>query len=266
VPRSRPLLVILPGNPGEAAFYRQLVALLRARGHETIVASHPCLPAPPSDLLVYALHHAEATLGHLQGTGRRPEDVDLVLIGHSVGAYLAHLIVAHRLLPVARVIMMCPTLMRPALSGRLILRALSWHRTARLALALLRLLPGRLQRWLARSAGAADLAPTILALLRERQVLGWVHMAAAEHREFAPRRSAAYLFERPLFRDPARFTVLYVRRDRWCPPALIRQLLPYARALPPPATHSLVVDDDQRRIVADALEALLTGAPPAPGA
>src|SRR5687768_10892156 len=121
---ARPrLLVVLPGNPGLAAFYEELVRDLERRGHEATVASHPCLPEPPSELMVYAHHHADSVRRHLAERGRTVDDVELILVGHSVGAYLAYLVVAHGLLPVARVMMLFPFLMRPALRGRLILRA-----------------------------------------------------------------------------------------------------------------------------------------------
>src|SRR6476646_8506235 len=92
------LLAVIPGNPGDAIFYGHFVEALRAHGHEVTVASHLLLAGAPDSLLPYAAHQAEAITRYLGDTGRSSADVDLVLVGHSVGAYLAYLIVARGLL------------------------------------------------------------------------------------------------------------------------------------------------------------------------
>ena len=251
------LLVVLPGNPGDAGFYRSFLDSLQARGHEATVASHPCLTRSPADLLIYARHHAEAARQHLTATGRSVDDVEVVLLGHSVGAYLAYLLVAHGLLPVARVIMLFPFLMRPALGGRLVLRALSMPWLVRLTLGLLRFLPRALRHRLIAGAGAADLSPLVLSLLESPQVLGCVNMAAREREEIASRRDLGYLFECPLFRDAHRFSAVLAERDVWAP-ASVASRLPGARHLASPVSHAFVVDARQRELVAETVQAILS--------
>lgn len=251
------MLVVLPGNPGDAGFYRSFVDDLQARGHEAMVASHPCLTQSPPDLLVYARHHAEAARHHLAATGRSADDVEVILLGHSVGAYLAYLVVAHGLLPVARVIMLFPFLMRPALGGRLVLRVLSMPWLVRPSLWLLRVLPRAFRHLLIAQAGAADLSPLVLSLLESPEVLGCVNMAVRERQEIASRRDLGYVFECPLFRDALRFSAVLAERDVWAPASVAWQL-PGARRLPPPVSHAFVVDARQRRLVAETVQAILS--------
>jgi alpha-beta hydrolase superfamily lysophospholipase len=217
---ARPtLLVIIPGNPGDAVFYADFARALETLGHEVLVASHLDLRAPPDSLTPYALHQVEAITGHLAGTGRSAADVELVLLGHSVGAYLAYLIVAQRLLPVARVFMLCPFLTRPARSGRLLLQLVTSPRLYAGLLAFWRVLPARLQRWLVKLSGAGRHGAWVQAALLSTQPLAWAAMAGAEAAEIASRGEVSYLFEEPLFRDPRRFVALLARRDRWAPRA-----------------------------------------------
>lgn len=248
-PAPKPtLLAVIPGNPGDAVFYREFAAALAEHGHEVTVASHLLLEAPPESLMPYALHHVEAITSHLAGSGRSLADVEVVLIGHSVGAYLAHLIVTRRLLPVARVFLLCPFLARPSLSGRLIL----WAVTSRwLAVGLRgwRLLPRWLRRWLVAAAGAGGHGEWVLAALESEQPRAWGAMAAAESREIAARADASYLFDEPMFQDPSRFAALLCRRDRWAPRRFADPRAPAALALDGVA-HAFVVHPVQCRAVA----------------
>jgi pimeloyl-ACP methyl ester carboxylesterase len=255
---TRPrLLVIVPGNPGDACFYAGFLRELRQRGHEAMLTPHPCLPGPPADLLGCAQHQADAVRRHLADGGRDVADVDLVLVGHSLGAYLTYLIVRHALLPVARVILLFPFLTRPGWIGRLVLAALSLPWLVGLLLAALRGLPAALRRWLAHRFGGAELATEVLALVESPQVMGCVHLAVTERREIASRPDARYLFDHALFNDPEAFVTLLCRRDPWAPAALAR--LPGARLLPAPVGHAFVLDARQRGLVADAIHQILVG-------
>jgi pimeloyl-ACP methyl ester carboxylesterase len=249
-----PLLVIIPGNPGVAALYGALVGALEAHGHEVLVASHPPL-RDAADLLPYARHHAEATRRHLDGAAR-----PVVLIGHSVGAYLGYLIVARDLLPVSRLILLCPFVARPRLSGRLILALVTCAPLFAAGMAALRVLPGSWRRGLLRRAGAGDLTSTIAELLCSALPATAAAMARAERAEIAIRPHAGYLFEHPLLADPARTAALLAPDDRWVSAAVQAQLGVLA---PPPDRrlgHALVVDGEQCRLVAAALHGLLRSA------
>jgi pimeloyl-ACP methyl ester carboxylesterase len=259
------LVVILPGNPGDEAFYSPFAEDLAGRGHRVLITAHPCLPAPAPDLLPYARYHAEQARRHLAGLGPTAGTVEVVLVGHSVGAYLAYLIVAHGLLPVARVFMLFPFLTRPALSGRLLLRVVARRWLVSAALRAWRWLPAGLQRWLIVRAGAGDRVAAVRAALEPGRLSGYLNMADTERAEIATRADARYLSEEPLFRDAARFAVLLCAGDRWAPAALARQLAPFAHQLGGGVTHTFVVHPAQRRIVAERLHRLLVGAgPPAP--
>jgi hypothetical protein len=238
------VLAVIPGNPGDAVFYRDFAGALEEHGHEVTVTSHLLLAEPPDSLLPYAVHHVEAITRYLGATGRSAAEVELVLAGHSVGAYLAHLIVARRLLPVAQVFMLCPFLSRPALSGRLLLKLVTSPRLLRAALRCWRFLPAGLQRTLIAAAGAGPHGDWVQAALASGQPLAWGTMAAAEAREIATRPDASYLLEDPLLGDPQRCVPVLCHRDRWAP----RQ---WSGVAPVDGiTHAFVVDPAQCRVVA----------------
>jgi hypothetical protein len=259
-PKTRPaLLVIIPGNPGDAVFYADFARALEAHGHEVLVTSHLTLLAPPASLTPYALHQVQAVTRHLASTGRSVTDVEVVLLGHSVGAYLAHLVVAQGLLPVSRVFMLCPFLTRPARSGRLLLRLVTSPLYARL-LGLWGRLPARLQRWLVARSGAGPHAAWVQAALASPQPLAWAAMAGAEAAEIASRADVSYLFEEPLFRDPERFVALLARRDRWAPPTWSDRA--GACLWLDGISHAFVVDPAQCQAVARAIDRRLPPARP----
>jgi thioesterase domain-containing protein len=256
------LVLLIPGNPGDAAYYTGFVALLRARGHEVLVSGHPPWTTPLPDLLPLARHHAEAAARHLGANGHAAGDVEVVVIGHSLGAYLAYLVVAHGLLPVARVFMLFPFLMRPTLSGRLILRAVGWRWLFGGVLALFRALPRGLQRWLLRVGGVGDLVPDILAALESPAAAAAAALARIEEVEIAVRTDVAYLLDHPLFTARERFAALFAPGDRWAPAVLARQLSAFAYHFPRSVSHAFVVDPGQRETVAEIVHRLLAGDDP----
>jgi alpha-beta hydrolase superfamily lysophospholipase len=239
-------LVVIPGNPGSALFYADFVRRLESLGHEVLLDGHPSLPDAAS-LLPYAEHHARMVRARLApGT-------EVVLVGHSVGAYLAHLIVAHGLLPVARVFMLFPFLRRPGPSGRLILAGLGAR-----AVAALRRLPPPLRRVVvARSAGPHW--RTVLAALESEEAPGWAAMARVEREEIATRTSAGYLFEHALFRAADRFVPMLCDGDRWAPPALARELGGLAYRFARPVSHAFVLEPGQCATVVETLHRFLGG-------
>lgn len=253
------LVVVIPGNPGNAAFYDDFVARLRAQGHEVLITGHPVWCTPQPGLRGYAEHQAEAVRRHLAATGRAAPEVEIVLVGHSVGAYLAHRIVAEQLLPVARVFMLFPFLRAPAPSGAVILAGLSVPPLFRAALAAVRALPASTRRRLIDLAGAGEQAALVQAALLSDEAIACAVMASAERAEIGTRKSAAYLFEHELFRTRARFVPMLCARDRWAPPALAAELGPFVYRFAAPVGHSFVVHADQRRAVVEVLHAFLSG-------
>lgn len=246
------LLVIIPGNPGDAVFYADLARAFEALGHEVLVTSHLTLLDPPASLTPYALHQADAVTRHLARTGRSAADVEVVLLGHSVGAYLAHLIVSQRLLPVSRVFMLCPFLTRPASSGRLVLKLVASPRLYPRLLGVWRSLPARLQSWLVDHAGAGPHAAWVQEALASSQPRAWAAMASAEAAEIASRADVSYLFEDPLFQDPDRFVTLLAPRDRWAPRTWSDPRAPACVRLDG-ISHAFVVDPAQCEAVASAI-------------
>jgi pimeloyl-ACP methyl ester carboxylesterase len=254
VPVKRPLLAVLPGNPGDAVFYGDFVRALESHGHEVTVTSHLATHDAQHGLLPYARHQAEAISRYLIATGRSVDDVDLVLVGHSVGAYLGYLLAARRLLPVARLFLIFPFLARPALSGRLLLKLLSSPGLVAVSLRLWRALPRWLQRRLIAGAGAGAHGAWVEAAMATEQPRAWVAMARAEAAEIASRPDASYLTDEPLLRDPDRVTCVLCPRDRWAPlrPA------PLDTEVVPGVSHAFVVDPAQCQVVARLIARRLT--------
>jgi alpha-beta hydrolase superfamily lysophospholipase len=258
---ARPLLLaILPGNPGDAVFYGDFARALEARGHEVLVASHLTLTAPPASLLPYAAHQVEAIERHLAATGRSLAEVELVLLGHSVGAYLAYLIVKHRLLPVSRVFMLCPFLARPSLSARLLLKLVTSRRLYGGGLRLWRRGPPKLRRLLVGAAGVGAHEGWVQAALASTEPLSWAAMATAEAAEIASRAQVSYLFEEPLFQDPRRFLAVLTPDDRWAPRAWSDPRAPACLWLAG-ISHAFVLEPDQCQAVAGVVHERLATEP-----
>jgi pimeloyl-ACP methyl ester carboxylesterase len=246
------LLVVIPGNPGDAIFYADFARALEAHGHEVMVASQLLLTAAPSNLSSYAVHQVEAVTRYLAGTGRSVADVEIALLGHSVGAYLAYLVVAQRLLPVSRVFMLFPFLARPALSARLILKLVTSPRIFAAFLRCWRALPARLQDRLIAAAGAGIHGEWVRAALGSPQAFACAVMATAEAAEIASRADTSYLDGEPLFQDPERCLALVCAGDRWAPRAWRGGRGPATRRLDA-ISHAFVIDPAQCRVVAQVI-------------
>ncbi len=254
---SSRLVVLLPGNPGDVIFYEQVAAELDARSHAVLLCSPPCWSPEiaAAGLAAHAQHHADTVRRHL--ASRSPTaPTEIVLVGHSVGAYFAHLIVAHRLLSVSALIMLFPFLARPRISGRMILAAASWSWLHRPLLGLVRALPAAALDLL---MGAGELTHSAREAARDDRARCWLALARAERREIAGRADAGYLFDDPLFADAARFAVLLAPRDRWVSKQVEQQLSPFAHHCQPPVTHAFVIHPEARRLVVDRLHDLLSG-------
>jgi acetyl esterase/lipase len=250
---------VIPGNPGDAIFYRDFVRALEAHGREVVVASQLALPTAPDSLGPYAVHQAEAVTRYLSATHRSVDDVEIVLLGHSVGAYLAYLIVEQQLLPVSRVFALFPFLARPSLSARLILKVVTAPRLFAALLRGWRALPRRLQERLIAAAGAGAHGDWVRTALGSVQAGACAAMATVEAAEIASRPDTSYLLAEPLFQDPERFLPLVCAPDRWAPRAWSRGRGPVAIRLAG-VGHAFVVDPAQCELVARAVHDRLTRA------
>jgi pimeloyl-ACP methyl ester carboxylesterase len=244
------LLVLIPGNPGDPRFYQDFLGALRARGHEALISAHP--QGPADTLLPYAEHHAVAVRRYVAATGRTMEDVQVTLVGHSVGAYLAHLIVTHALLPVERVCMLFPFLARPPLGGRAVLQLVAWPPLIAGVLKTVRALPASWRRRLLRSLGAGEGLSAALAFVEGPAAEASVAMARIERREIAARPDAGYLYQHDFFRTPERWVALACDRDRWAPRGVA------TTPVAPPVSHGFVAHAAERAQVIEALERFLT--------
>jgi hypothetical protein len=171
-----PRILILPGNPGSPYFYTDFATHLHAASAQRLpitITCHAChsaastgaASAPPQyhDLAAQVRHKVAVARALLQ----RHPGVPLVLLGHSVGAYMC--LEVMRALPeaaVARALLLFPTLLHIGASpnGQALMPLFRYGRWALAAAALaLGALPAPLQRAVARTRLPPAATPATLA-------------------------------------------------------------------------------------------------------
>lgn len=252
---SQRLLLLVPGNPGDAYYYRGFAAVLGERGHEVAVFDHARLTRPPQNMLVYARHQAAELDAYLSQSGRTRGDVELVVVGHSVGAYVAHLIEKHALLPVSRIVHLFPFFARP-----------SWQAFASLAvwgclgpqvLATFRRLPRPWQHaWLKR-AGVHAHREHVIRTLYSEHARSYTSMGRVELTEITRLLDAGHVVrDSPLARQ-GKVACLFADGDHWSPAREHPEVRAISYRFTRPVSHTFVLDPGSWLTVADALEALL---------
>ncbi|XP_013413468.1 lipid droplet-associated hydrolase-like [Lingula anatina] len=153
------LAVIIPGNPGIVGYYEEFMDKLYTLSNKRLpvwAVSHAGHVKIPKELEIQASAHdpfnLEGQIQHKMDFLRNhvPKDVNIILIGHSIGCYII-LQLVNRLpdLNIHRAIMLFPTIERMALSpqGRIATPFLRYFRwIARGAAYFLSFLPQNLQR------------------------------------------------------------------------------------------------------------------------
>jgi pimeloyl-ACP methyl ester carboxylesterase len=252
---ATPLLLIVPGNPGDAYFYAGFADTLRARAHEVAVFDHARLRSPPASMLVYARHQAEQVRRYLRESGRTTGDVELIIVGHSVGAYVAHLIEKHALLPVSRVVYLFPFFARP--SWRAFLSLTIWGRFGPGVLATFRSLPRAWQvAWL-RRAGVHAHHDHIIAAVASEHASSYTSMGRAELLEIGPYRDAGHVWRDSSLARSGRVACLYIDHDAWSPAREHAGVRSMSYRITRPVSHNFVIDEGSWPVVASAVEALV---------
>jgi hypothetical protein len=259
-PPEHRVSVFVPGNPGDLRFVSRFLATARPvlegqgdRARTLLAFEHLRLDHPPETMLPYAAHHAEHVKAQLGAWGVPLDKAEIELVGYSVGAYLTYLIVAHDLLPVARVRWLFPFVMRPRPSGLALLGVYRQPAFYRDFLALWRRAPARATRWVVERVGAGEHADWVHDTLRSADARAYFVMAAAEAAEIARRSHLDDILALPLFRDPARFRCLTTPNDRWVPDAALAALRPFSDPLERPVSHDFVLHQAECEVVARAL-------------
>jgi len=239
---ARPLLVVvLPGNPGQPLFYAATaVSLARAARARVCVLSHAghCARAGARGFFDLPAQAAHALAGVRAEVRAAPRGAALVIVGHSIGAWLALEALRAPDLARARAVLWMPTLahIARARKARALAPLLFCGRTlAGAAGAAAAALPLAAQRALVAAAalprGAAPaLVDATVALLSRRVAINALWMAADELRRVgAPDAAHGAAVG-------ARCAALFVEGDAWndhagADAAAARALLPGARVV-----------------------------------
>jgi len=228
---------------------------LRTRGHEVAVFDHARLPHPPASMLVYARHQAEQVERYLRESGRSTNGVELILVGHSVGAYIAHLIEKHALLPVSRIVHLFPFFARP--SWRAFLSLTVWGRFGAQVLGTFRRLPRDWQiAWLKR-AGVHAHHDHIIATVSSEHASSYTSMGRAELLEIVPYRDAGHVWRDSSLAREGRVACLYIDHDAWSPAKEHSGVRSMSYRITRPVSHTFVLDESSWPVVASAVEALV---------
>lgn len=249
------LIWLLPGNPGDAYYYQGFAALLRERGHEVAVFDHARLVRPPASMLVYAQHQTEQLEAYLRASGRTSADVELVAIGHSVGAYVAYLIEKHALLPLSRVVHLFPFVARPA--WRAFASLTVWGLFGPQVLAFFRCLPRPWQHaWLER-AGVQAHREHVIRTLHSPHARSYTSMGSVERAEITRYLDATHVLQGSPLARQGKVAFLFADGDHWNPvrehPEVRALSYRFTRKVP----HTFVLDPSSWLTVAEALEALM---------
>jgi pimeloyl-ACP methyl ester carboxylesterase len=252
---AKELILLVPGNPGDAYFYEGFAGLLGLRGYEVVVFDHARLTRAPASMLPYAEHQVARLEAYLQQTGRQINDVELVLVGHSVGAYVAHLIEKHALLPVSRVVHLFPFLARP--SPRAFAALAVWGMFGPQVLTTFRHLPRSWQRRWLRAVGVHEHSEHLIAALHSDHARSYTTMGAAELSEIGRYSDAGYVWrESPLARQ-GRVSCVFADDDRWSPAREHPDIRSISYRITRCVSHTFVLDESCWPAVADAVEALV---------
>jgi hypothetical protein len=249
------LFLIIPGNPGDAYYYAGFAETLRTRGHEVAVFDHARQPRPPANMLVYARHQAEQLQRYLRETGRAASDVELILVGHSVGAYIAHLIEKEALLAVSRVVHLFPFYARPSWRAHLSLTV--WGFFGPQVLFTFRNLPRAWQAAWLRRAGVHAHHDHIITTVSSEHASSYTSMGRAELLEIASYRDPGHIWrDSPLARQ-GRVACLYIDHDAWSPARDHASVRSMSYRITRPVSHTFVLDESSWPVVASAVEALV---------
>ena len=251
------LIAIIPGNPGDAVFFERFIDHLETAGHDVLCWDHPSLSRSDSSLLPLAAFHAASINTQLAMRRAQGEEVELTVIGYSLGGYITHLMAAHDLIQIDQVVLLFPFVTRPTPRGMRYLKACATPAIYHSVIRLFRLLPERRARQLLVRLGVAEHQDWLYQVLNSPRAFSYFALAEIELQEIATRRSCNYLLDHPLFNDPERFTCLFTDGDRWVPEHVHDALEPFAHRFDEPVPHDFILFPETCRRVADQLLELL---------
>ncbi|XP_077477370.1 lipid droplet-associated hydrolase [Stigmatopora argus] len=229
------LVLIIPGNPGVAGFYRTFIQTLYAqfdRQYPVWVVSHVghCTPPPSMDLLEDASSTGDLDPFGLNGqiehklaflTKYVPKKTSLVLIGHSIGCYIILEIMRRNPhLKILKAVMLFPTIERMAATpqGKAVTPALCHLRyVAYLSIFLISLLPetvkSRLVKLVLGRVGRLDgaVVQATLGLLSGDSAANAVYMGGQEMRKVLERDNTT------IEKNLEKLLFYYGATDHWCP-------------------------------------------------
>jgi pimeloyl-ACP methyl ester carboxylesterase len=186
------------------------------------------------------------------------DDVELTVVGHSIGAFVAYELARAGTVPVRRAVFLCPFIAAPTLRARIVLRIFANRAVVLGVRCLLRSLSRRLRQRLIAAAGARTMVAEAEELLCGDDIVRYSEMAAMERRELLPRRGAGFLAATPLFTSPEQFAVFLTPRDRWVARDVPGSLRGAIHWLKGGIDHAFVVDARQSAEVAAHVHAFIS--------
>ncbi|XP_054848722.1 lipid droplet-associated hydrolase [Eublepharis macularius] len=229
------LLLVIPGNPGFAGYYRTFIQALYCglnRQYPVWIVSHAGHCRVPHDMEIVEetdikelddVFGLRGQIEHKLNFLRKnvPQDIKLVLIGHSIGCYIAlEMVKQEPKLEVLRCVMLFPTIERMALSpqGKFLSPLLCQLRyILYMPIFLMTLLPERVKsslvRFLLRGLKYQDESSIMASLdLANMDCMANVmYMASQELRKVVERDSAT------IRQHLKKLTFYYGVEDQWCP-------------------------------------------------
>lgn len=249
------LILLVPGNPGDAYYYRGFAGVLRERGHEVAVFDHARLTRAPGSMRVYAQHQAEQLEAYLGESGRSHADVELVVVGHSVGAYIAYLLEKHALLPASRIVHLFPFFARPGRGAYISLAVWGWFGPQ--VLAFFRRLPRALQHLWLKRAGVHAHREHVITTLYSEHARSYTSMGSVEFAEITRYLDAHHVLSESALAREGKVSCLFAQDDHWSPVREHPAVRAVSYRLTRPVSHTFVLDETSWPTVADALEALI---------
>ncbi|KAL3669382.1 hypothetical protein V7S43_005778 [Phytophthora oleae] len=258
--QEKTLILVIPGNPGNPYYYVPLMQEIiekHGRNHEVRCLSHA------GHVIPWKTHNRDFTLqeqmGHkmlyIKQRLREDPTLRLVVIGHSIGSYIALHIAKQFPGQIAKLVLMQPVIMHVALSrkGKQFMTILNNYEFVVMFMGMVDyLVPVSLRRWLVRRSVGSQTEETVrmasLPLVNSCVIQNVLGMAANEMAEVVE------LDENLVTKHESKTLFVYSTVDEWVPGEFMQEFqLRFVKAqhCVVPHGHAFIMEPDGSRDVAE---------------